>query len=377
MSSPFSLPRALALALALAGAAAVHKNKLPPSAFAAAPQNCDSLPGSWTGGEGKVCGESPLNDLYSFAWAVPPKQGSWVPTMESGGGWGTGLGQFSPDNSTTTVALDSGVNLNGNVTGNCSCIAWDNGSWWMKKGPAPPPITDVHIIAMNHLDVGYNGIPGLGLINNIVNRYFSVYFPRAIAVAQALTARGEGPRLIYTTHPWLLHLYLHCPDSFTLSNITLVCPAAADVQAMKDAIKRGDIAWHAAAFNTEYENALNPEMIDVQFQLARDLADENGVPRPQTVSLRDVPGTTRSLVPHLVRNNITGISIGVNGGSPAPVMPNPGASLQAQRSRAPTARPLTPTRMVPWFPHQRRRLVRPGERHVRALHADGPRPGLP
>ena len=64
-----------------------------------------------------------------------------------------------------------------------------------------------------------------------------------------------------------------------------------------------------------------------QFQLARDLADSLGVPHPQTVSLRDVPGTTRSLVPHLVRNNITGISIGVNGGSPAPAMPNPGVWL--------------------------------------------------
>ena len=171
---------------------------------------------------------------------------------------------------------------------------------------------------------GYNGIPGLGLINNIVQRYFTVYFPRAIAVAQELTAIGEAPRLIYTTHAWLLHLYLHCPADFTLSNITLQCPAAADVQAMKDAIARGDIVWHAGAFNTEYEHALNEEMLDVQFQLARDLADELGVPRPATVSLRDVPGTTRSLVPHLVRNNISAISIGVNGGSPAPDMPNPG-----------------------------------------------------
>ena len=193
----------------------------------------------------------------------------------------------------------------------------------MKTPPPPQLITDVHIIAMNHLDVGYNGIPGLGLINNILNEYFSTYFPRAISVAQELTKRGNAPRLIYTTHAWLLHLYLHCPADFTLSNITLQCPADADVQAMHGAIKRGDVTWHAAAFNTQYENALNAEMIDVQFQLARDLADELGVPRPQTVSLRDVPGTTRSLVPHLVRNGITGISIGVNNGSPAPLMPSP------------------------------------------------------
>ncbi len=172
--------------------------------------------------------------------------------------------------------------------------------------------------------MGYNGIPTLGLINNIVQRYFDVYFPRAIAVAQALTAHGGPERLIYTTHGWLAHLYLHCPQNFTLSGITLVCPAADAVAAFRAAALRGDITWHAAAFNTEYENAFNEEMISVQFQLSADLADELGLPRPATASLRDVPGTTRALVPILARHNITALSIGVNGGSPAPDMPNPG-----------------------------------------------------
>lgn len=96
---------------------------------------------------------------------------------------------------------------------------------------------------------------------------------------------------------------------------------------------------HALVVLLQYENAFNLEMLDVQFQLSRDLALELGVPVPQTVSLRDVPGTTRALsrspsslmhpshaaykhalhaVPHLVRNNITGLSVGVNPFSPAP-----------------------------------------------------------
>ena len=235
-----------------------------------------------------------------------------------------GHGQFSADFSTTTISFDSGVKLNGKVSDNCSRMDWDNDSTWKVEPPPPPPITDVHIIAMNHLDVGYNGIPGLGLINNILQRYFDVYFPRAIAVAQALTQHGGPERLIYTTHGWLAHLYLHCPANFTLSGITLACPSPDAVAAFRAAALRGDITWHAAAFNTEYENAFNEEMINVQFQLSRDLADELGLPRPATVSLRDVPGTTRALVPILVKNNITALSIGVNGGSPAPDMPNPG-----------------------------------------------------
>jgi hypothetical protein len=182
----------------------------------------------------------------------------------------------------------------------------------------------VHIIAMNHLDVGYNGIPGLGLINNILNRYFSVYFPRAIAVAAELRAHGGPERLIYTTHGYLVSMYLHCPANFTLSGILLECPPPEAVAAFSAAVRAGDIVWHAGAFNTEYENGFNADAVDAQFALSRDAADELGVPRPRTLSLRDVPGTTRALLPILVRNNITALSVGVNGGSPAPAMPNPG-----------------------------------------------------
>lgn len=173
-------------------------------------------------------------------------------------------------------------------------------------------------------DVGYNGIPQLGLINNIINRYFEVYFPRAISVAAALRAHNGPERLIYTTHGWLANLYVHCPENFTLSDIVLVCPSPSDVAAFVAAVKAGDIVWHAGAFNTEYENAFIEELVDAQFLPSFTLADELGVPRPTTVSLRDVPGTTRALIPILVKNNITALSVGVNGGSPAPAMPNPG-----------------------------------------------------
>jgi hypothetical protein len=300
-------------------AAAVHKKdqRYPAPTFS---DSCDvSIPGVWTG-----FNPQPLGDAYQMNWTTPAAPGAWTVTMISGGGWRVGTGQFSADNTTTTVSFDSGVKLQGNVSDKCSTIVWDNDSIWKVRPPPPPPITDVHVVSMNHLDVGYNGIPEIGLINNIVQRYFDVYYPRAISVAQALTAHGGPERLIYTTHAWLAHMYLHCPANCTLSGITLVCPTPAAVQAFRDAAQRGDITWHAANFNVEYENALNEEMVAVQFQLAFDLADELGLPRPKTVSLRDVPGTTRALVPLLVKNNITAISIGVNGGSPAPDMPNPG-----------------------------------------------------
>lgn len=53
-------------------------------------------------------------------------------------------------------------------------------------------ITDVHLVMMNHLDVGFGEQNGTqpGFINNVLNMYFEVYFPRAVRVAQELHAQG-------------------------------------------------------------------------------------------------------------------------------------------------------------------------------------------
>ena len=143
----------LRLILSAGAAAAAHKLVFSSQRGAsplATPQNCDSLPGLWNGGFSSVCGESPIGDSYSFNWTQPRSPGAWTATDESGGGWTQGLAQNSPDNSTVVITLDGRTTLRGNITstkagGQCSCIQWDNGSWWMKSGPPPPPITDVHI----------------------------------------------------------------------------------------------------------------------------------------------------------------------------------------------------------------------------------------
>lgn len=140
------------LASTTLGVQAVHKKYAPPM-LPAAPSPCDvTIPGYWTGYE-----STPLGDTYQMAWTVPASPGAWTVHMIDGGGWNVGIGQLSADNTTTTVSFDSGVKLNGNVSKDCSSITWDNDSRWGVKPPPPPPITDVHIIAMNHLDVGYNG----------------------------------------------------------------------------------------------------------------------------------------------------------------------------------------------------------------------------
>lgn len=109
------------------------------------------IPGPWAGYD-----PQPTGAEYSLTWANPPAPGAWAVTYLNapvGPSWTAGVGQLSADNLTTTLLLNSGGSLRGTVSGGCSTITWDDGSNW-KAVPAPPLITDVHIVAMNHLDVG-------------------------------------------------------------------------------------------------------------------------------------------------------------------------------------------------------------------------------
>lgn len=98
---------------------------------------------------------------------------------------------------------------------------------------------------MNHLDVGFDGIhPTIGFAINVINRfssflliykrYFDVYFPMAVSVAQQLREKGGTERLIYTTHPWLVSIYVDCENAnipqLPQIDETLHCPNATALQ---------------------------------------------------------------------------------------------------------------------------------------------------
>ena len=70
-------------------------------------------------------------------------------------------------------------------------------------------------------DVGFDGIPGNGLVNNVLNRYFTKYFPQAVNLTDQLRTMGYEESFIYTTHPWLVSLYTDCPPNLVLSGVQL------------------------------------------------------------------------------------------------------------------------------------------------------------
>lgn len=128
-------------------------------------------------------------------------------------------------------------------------------------------------------------------------------------MAKELRSKGGKERLIYTTHPWLVSFYLDCPAHIWAG---LYCPNATEIAAFSEAIKQGDITWHAFPFNAEPE-IMDDSLFENGLMLAKELSQQFGLPQVRTMSQRDVPGMTRGAVPLLAKHGIQAVTVGVNG----------------------------------------------------------------
>ena len=186
---------------------------------------------------------------------------------------------------------------------------------WIKK---------VHIVSMNHLDVGYDGIPGkqTGFINNVLYYYFHVYYPRVYQLVSDLKKGGYVETFIYTTHPWLVSMFMDCPPNFVLAGIKLQCPNVTEKAQFVQAVKDGFITWHASPMNLQPEFTPNPTLFGLSLDISAKLDKQFGITRKTKVmSQRDVPGMTKSVIPILASRGITGVTVGVNNMSPPPALP--------------------------------------------------------
>lgn len=231
--------------------------------------------------------------------------------------WGTGKVDYDSTSSSITANLDDGEVIKGTLNSTtCSEINWSTPvATWLKL----PQLKNVHVVFMNHLDVGYNGIPKTGFINNVLNTYFMEYFPRAIKLANELENIDPDSGFIYTTHSWLLYLYLNCPKNFVLNNVTLYCPPPEEVQAMEQALKNGHVTWHAGPMNMQVE-LMTSFLIKMAVRMSDELSKKYKC-CSQVWSLRDVPGMSGGAVPTLLQNKVKAVSVGVNPGSAPPAVP--------------------------------------------------------
>ncbi|CAF0913290.1 unnamed protein product [Didymodactylos carnosus] len=195
-----------------------------------------------------------------------------------------------------TLVTDQNDHFNGTIyyEQDLPSICWekDTTSCWK---PILSNISRIHVINMNHLDVGYNGIPKIGFINNILNIYFHQYFPRAALLAEQIRKVYPEESFVYTTHPWLLDLFFNCPTNLVLSGIKLICPSDEELALIENSIRSGHITWHAAAMNMQYE-FMDELTLNASFDIAVSLSKRFDVPVVCVLSLRDVPGLPISVV---------------------------------------------------------------------------------
>ena len=107
-------------------------------------------------------------------------------------------------------------------------------------------------------------------------------------------------------------MYLDCPPGMDFH-----CPGAKELAAAHAAIAAGHITWEAYPHDAQLE-MMSPALIKAGLLHTFALDARAGQHRKRTLSQRDVPGTTRGVIPVLRSMGVTTIAIGQNSGSPVP-----------------------------------------------------------
>ena len=170
--------------------------------------------------------------------------------------------------------------------------------------PAAPNPALKHILLVTkcHLDVGFTDTQA-----NVVQKYYSAYYPAAIALAAQLRTTPDGLRYTWTTGSWLLYTYLEQATP-------------AQRKTMEQAIAAGHIAWHALPFSWQTE-LLPRSMIEGGLSFSQAL-DRRFDTKTTGAKMTDVPGHTRGLIAPLVAAGVTLLDIGVNAASTPPEVPD-------------------------------------------------------
>src|SRR5215469_1932302 len=96
--------------------------------------------------------------------------------------------------------LEKVLTASGACLSSASCpAAWD---WFFPQSIPDPRVKRVLAVFKCHFDAGF-----IDTQANVVHRYFTDYFPKAIETAASFHQPG-GPHYVWTTGSWLLYEYL-------------------------------------------------------------------------------------------------------------------------------------------------------------------------
>jgi hypothetical protein len=187
----------------------------------------------------------------------------------------------------------------------------------------------VHLAFSHHLDVGLD-LPlklttdCVGFATKIVQRYFDVFIPRALKLADEMRAQDGTDRFRYQIHSWIASLYVDCVawsvhDGCAETTTTIRCPTASAVAAFDAAATRGDIVFTASPFNIDPEVCEPSLFQDLPFSVAGQLERRYNLTKQQRVwSNVDVKGFARSAIPLLKKAGVNTLYVGTNGGRSPP-----------------------------------------------------------
>lgn len=173
--------------------------------------------------------------------------------------------------------------------------------------PGEEHVRTVHVVAKTHLDIGFTDLAAA-----VTERYHEEFLPRALATADELRAAGGPERLVWTTGAWLVLEHLERLEARGEAG-------AAALTRVEQAIREGDLAWHALPCTTHTE-LLDPSLARYALSLSARL-DRRFGRRTVAAKLTDVPGHTRGLVPLLAEAAVELLHIGVNPASCPPSVP--------------------------------------------------------
>ena len=168
-------------------------------------------------------------------------------------------------------------------------------------GTIYPWIRKVHVVSMTHLDVGFTNFAA-----NVCSIYFNTHLPNAARLAQELRNRGGDERFIFTTHPWILLEFFD-----NIAQCTDERPNATTVALVEDAIRRGDITWHAHAFSM-FIPMMDKNSFNVSLSISTVLDDRFGQTRKASASHKDDMGHPISTIPIFAANGIRALHVGAN-----------------------------------------------------------------
>ncbi|HEY0256499.1 MAG TPA: DUF5054 domain-containing protein [Candidatus Methylacidiphilales bacterium] len=161
-------------------------------------------------------------------------------------------------------------------------------------------VSRVHIVFKTHLDLGFTDYA-----RNIVRRYLDDYIPAALDLAQRTRERPE--RFVWTMGSWLVHEFMGKASRTNRHR-------------MEEAIRAGDIHWHALPFTTHTE-LMDASVFRHGLLYARGLDLRFGR-KTRAAKMTDVPGHTRAIVPLLAEGGVRLLHLGVNPASTPPNVPS-------------------------------------------------------